>query len=362
MNIERRTMLTIFLYLIGFWPVLGQEWVKSAPEREGLSGDTLAAMETAVRAGDFTKISSILIARHGKLVFESYFAGDSLSLRNTRSATKTITGMLVGFAIDQRKLSLQTPILPFFKDLLPVENSDPRKERITVEDLLTMSSMLECDDNNQFSRGNEERMYLIEDYVRFFLNLPIKGFPAWEMKPVDAPYGRSFSYCTAGVVTLGAVLERATGSSVPDFASKNLFGPLGIKSAEWQFSPTGSAMTGGGLGLSSRDLLKLGQLYLDGGVWAGNSILSAAWVQASTRPHAEIDESTQYGYLWWLKSFPTPVKSYAAYFMTGNGGNKVVVFPGLDMVVVVTATWFGVRKAHEQTDRLITSYVLPAVR
>ena len=272
-----------------------KEWSLAKPQDEGLVPEPLSKMETAIRSGDLKKINSVLIARHGKLVYENYFNGSNAdALQDTRSATKSITDILVGIAIDQNILAgVSAPILPFFSDKQPLQNPDPRKSKITIEDFLTMSSLLECDDWSNFSRGNEERMYLIEDWVKFTLDLPIKGFAPWVTKPQDSPYGRSFSYCTAGASTLGALLERATKMPVPDFARANLFGPLGIEKTDWKFSPLGTAQTGGGLGLRSRDLLKLAQLYLNGGTWNGKRIVSEAWVKTSTQPHVQIDDRYQ---------------------------------------------------------------------
>jgi CubicO group peptidase (beta-lactamase class C family) len=338
-------------------------WATATAASAGLSPVRLQAMETAIRNGEFKKIGSILIARHGKLVYEGYFDGsDASAFRDTRSATKSVTDMLVGIAIDKGLLAgVDVPILPFFPDKQPLQNPDPRKAKITVEDFLTMSSLLECDDWNDFSRGNEERMYVIEDWIQFTLDLPIKGFPPWVKKPSEAPYGRSFSYCTAGATTLGGVLDRATKTAVPEFAMKNLFAPLGIQKVDWKFSPLGLAQTGGGLGLKSRDLLKLGQLYLNRGVWNGSRIVSERWVKTSTQPHARIDDQTEYGYFWWLKSFKSAEKSYPAFYMSGNGGNKVAVFPALDMVAVPTSTNYNTRGMHEQTDKLLTDYILASL-
>jgi CubicO group peptidase (beta-lactamase class C family) len=199
---------------------------------------------------------------------------------------------------------------------------------------------------NDFSRGNEERMYLVEDWAQFILDLPIRGRMRVGEESETLPYGRFFSYCTGGVFTLSEVLAKATGQRTDDYARKKLFEPLGITNVQWVYSPMNVPQTGGGLRLTSRDLLKIAQLYLNHGQWRGKRIVSESWVQTSTRPHARIDETTEYGYLWWLKSFKSGDKSYPAFFMSGNGGNKVVVIPSLDMTVVITSTNYATRNAR----------------
>jgi CubicO group peptidase (beta-lactamase class C family) len=142
---------------------------------------------------------------------------------------------------------------------------------------------------------------------------------------------------------------------------KTLFAPLKIQKVEWQITPSGLAMTGGGLGLQSRDLLKLGQLYANGGIWNNERIVTERWVKTSIQPHARVDEETEYGYLWWLKAFKSGDKKFAAYLMQGNGGNKVAVFPDLNMIVVITTTNYNVRGAHALSDQLLSDYILAAV-
>jgi len=339
------------------------DWVTAAPESVGVAAKPLRDMETAIRAGEFKKIGSVLVARHGKLVSEAYFDGDGATLRDTRSATKSITDALVGIAIGEKKLSgVDARVLALLPERARrMQNPDPRKDKMTVEDFLTMSSPLECDDWNDASRGNEERMYVIEDWAQFILDLPVRGHMHLAETEEQPKYGRYFSYCTGGVFVLSEVLQKATGMRTDRYAQEKLFGPLGITDAQWVYSPLNIPQTGGGLRLTSRDLLKIGQLYLDGGSWQGRRIVDEAWVKASTQPHAQIDDQTDYGYLWWLKAFKSGGKGYPAFFMSGNGGNKVAAFPGLDMVVVITSTNYNTRGMHEQTEKLLTDYILAAV-
>lgn len=356
-------------------------WTRGEPAAHGVDAASLTALDAAIRADEYGTITSLLVARDGAIVHETYFAGDAQTLRNTRSVTKTITGMLLGIAIEEGALppgeghggGVTTPVLAALGDPA-VAHADPRKGQITVEDLLTMSSLLECNDWNPYSRGNEERMYIIEDWQQFVLDLPIKGFAPWEPTPDESPFGRSFSYCTGGVFLLGRVLAAVTDQPVDAWAHSRLFAPLGIARVDWQRSPFGHEQTGGGLGLRTRDLAKFAQLYLQGGRWPGGQqepeqpppeqrqVVPRDWVRRSTTPHVRIDERNRYGYLWWLTELEGAGGRHEVWYMSGSGGNKVFAVPSLRLVAVITTENFDRRDAHALADRLFAEGVLGAVR
>lgn len=231
---------------------------------------------------------------------------------------------------------------------------------MTLEDRLTMSSAWECDDENRFSAGNGERMYLSEDWTRFALDLPVRGFAPWMTRPEDCPHGRAFSYCTAGSFLPGAVIERATGKPLATFAAEALEGPLGIRQAQWNRSSEGAGMGGGGTRCRSRDLAKLGQLVADGGRWQGRQIIATPWINAALTVHAQAREDADYGYQFWRFRFPHAQGEQSAWAMSGNGGNYVFIVPERQLVAVITRT-SNPRNVHPQSQQMFGDYVLKAM-
>jgi len=318
-------------------------------------------MDSAVVAGNYERITSILIAKDGNVLFEKYYNGSTInSKHNTRSATKTMATLLTGIAIEKGFVnSEKDKIFKYLQHKLPVKNPDKRKDNMTIEDLLTMSSPLECNDNNNFSRGHEERMYLIEDWTQFYVNLPIRSFP-FSPKPKDLQYGRAFSYCSAGAATMSEILESAVNMKLDVFAKKHLFDPLKIKDYKLHYTPKDILNTAGGSEYKSRDFLKLIQLCLNNGQWEGKQIIPSAWIDKASSPKANAFGGMQYGYLFWLADFgdDKKVKTYA---MAGNGGNKIIACPELGLTVVMTSTNYNNRSAHGYTNELMNKFIVPAI-
>lgn len=284
-----------------------------------------------MRVSEYGEITSVVVSRRGERVIEEYFDGDVDTLRNTRSCTKTVAGMLLGMAIDRGVVpGVETPL----EELLG-EPAPP----VVLRDLLTMSSCLDCNDWDAASPGNEELMYPQKDWLAFALRLPLRQ-------------STTFSYCTAGVVALGIALERTLGERLSDFAERELFTPLGIERAQWAYTPKHETSMAGGLELTTRSLLRLGELYLR----SGEDLIPAKWVAESIRAHARINDEMEYGYLWWLREYG----GEHCFFMTGAGGNRVHVFPESERVVVITTTNFRRRDAHDLSDRLLREQILAA--
>ncbi|MEQ4574934.1 MAG: serine hydrolase [Gammaproteobacteria bacterium] len=343
-------------------PALDDGWKTAAPAAAGWNTDVLAAMERAIADGQAPETTSVLIARDGALVYERYFGdSDRQALQDTRSATKSVTALLVGAAIAQGAIpGVQARVYDGFRDR-HWQNPDPRKDAITVEDLLTMSSQWECDDDNGFSAGNEERMYLSADWVQFALDLPVKGYAPWMKRPQQSPYGRAFAYCTAGSFLLGALVEKATGQRLEDFAAQALERPLGIVRSQWVHASEGTGMGGGGTRYRSRDLAKFGQLLLDHGRWHGRQVLPASWTDAMMTVRAQARDDADYGYLLWRFRFPVRGVERGVWAMSGNGGNYVFVLPEERLVAVITRRAYNQRQMHQQSQKLFADYVLQAM-
>jgi CubicO group peptidase (beta-lactamase class C family) len=312
----------------------------------------------AIERGDAPDTTSVLVMRGAAIEYEHYFGGATAeTLHDTRSSTKSLTALAVGIAIDRHVLpGLDAPAFGYLTDLAPFEHAEPQKSTITIEDLLTMSSALACDDNDDASPGNEENMYPEQSWARWAVDLPVRAD-----YQRDASGRGPWHYCTAGVFLLGQILGRAAHQSVDQFMAAQLLAPLGITRWEFSKSPTGEVMTGGGLRLRTRDLATLARMMLAHGAWNGAQIVPAAFARAALTQHRTAFPDQNYGYLFWTRQYKTPCGMTTGWFMSGNGGNAIVMFADLDAVVVVTRTHYNQRGMHQQTVKLIEEQILPTL-
>jgi CubicO group peptidase (beta-lactamase class C family) len=349
-------------------PAAGSDhWPVATIDSVGLSSATLCPMVKWLSDWKDGNVHSVLVVRHGKLVFEHYFTGSDEHLgepvgdvtfgpdirHDARSMTKSVTDLLVGIAIDRGYIkSIGQSVFSFFPQYSDLRTLE--KDRITLRDLLTMSSGLEWhefDTPYTSDDNSENKMDNAKDPYRFALG-----------QAVVAPPGRIWNYNSGSTELLGAILHRATGKPLDRLARSLLFEPLGITDFEWYKDAQGNPTAAAGLRLRPRDYAKIGQLVLQRGAWNGKQIVPTGWIDASTTPQINGFLVFFYGYQFWLgRSLVAkhPVDWAAAW---GLGGQRVFIVPALDLVVVVTA---GLYKSDIQAQvplQILNQYVLSAVQ
>jgi CubicO group peptidase (beta-lactamase class C family) len=323
------------------WPVA------SVNEDKLVDRAALCRMADRLAASD-ARIHAVLVARSGKLVFERYFRGadeipgrisrrrvenvsfDADTLHDVKSISKCVASLALGIAIDRGLIgSIDQPIFSFFPELSDLRS--PEKERIRLSHALTMSMGLAWeeatpatgDDNN-----DEARMRRASDPCRYVLGLP-----------VTAPAGQEFFYNTGALALVSAIVRKATGRPLDEFARETLFEPLGITAGEWE-RRKGDTDAGGGLRLRPRDMAKIGQLVLAGGRWNGRQLVPRGWIENSTAPQIKATEGLSYGYLWWLGRSLLNGREVHWAGALGRGGQSIRIVPELDLVAVVTAGYY----------------------
>ena len=277
------------------------------------------------------KIDSVLVQRKDTLIFE-YYRNNKMKEKKHKiySVTKSILSALIGIAIDKGYIeNVNTPITNYFPEF-----KDTGLQEITIKHLLTMTSGLHWPGNNG--------MISSKNWVNFILQ-----------QDIDNPPGKEIVYSCGSSQLLSAILQKATGLNAEAFAKKHLFTPLGITDYRWNNDAQGIAIGGFGLNMKTVDMLKIGTLYLNNGVWKSNQIVPHHWIEESTSPKFKSNDIFSYAYHWWNLTSDNQVRIYFAY---GREGQYIIVAPGYELVVVFTSS---IKDDHLRPLNYFKDYLLP---
>lgn len=361
-------------------------WPTSTPAAERMDAPALERFDGDIKAGKYGFVDSMLVIRHGKIVFERTYRHDYDTiyakeaaepgplnandpsgpynyfnpwwhpfyrrgdLHTMQSVTKTITSMVIGVATARKEFpALDTPVLQFF-DAGKVANVDDRKRRMTLRHVLTMSSGLDWDEDLPYAdpRNDSSRMEASFDWVRYTIDRPMAQEP-----------GTTFKYSSGVTQLLSHIFRFATKKDIEEYAERHLFAPLGIDRYYWKRAPTGLVDTEGGLFLRPRDVAKLAYLYAKNGIWDGKAIVQPDWVRQSLAPSIAVGDGVQYGFKWWLYPYARG-DSRLAWGGSGLGGQRPIYFPDYDLLVVFTG-WNILPNRPSLTPRMAIDRILEAV-
>lgn len=317
----------------------------SSLESEGFNQLKIENAIDNLRSNEYSRIHSVLILKNNKLVLEDYFDGHTRSwpinnsdlinfnrsiLHMQASVTKSLISILVGLAVDQGLISdINDTVFKYFPEYEEYENWNENKAGLTIRHLLTMTSGI--DYGSPDWQSFENNISGTNDWVKSILDCPVPDEP-----------GSVWEYTSGNPHVLGAVVANAAGMPLDEFAEQYLFEPLGITNMEWVYSNVGRAFGGGCHRMRPVDMLKLGKLFANYGLWEGNQIISKEWILESTEEYHT--PSDGYGYLWWR---PKSISDEFVFLAAGGGGQQIYVFPELDMVVVFTAGYYESSEGSE---------------
>jgi CubicO group peptidase (beta-lactamase class C family) len=306
---------------------------------------TLSFDAALAEAATLPRIRSLLVSVDGTLAAERYFHGAAPGRpANMKSASKSIISALVGVAIHRGLIgSVHDPISRYLSEYV---RTDPAKAAITIEDLLTMRTGLETTSNRNYGRWVSS-----SNWVRFVLDQPM----------VDEPGGRMI-YSTGSTHLLSAILTRATKTGTLAFAQSALAAPLGITLGAWQRDPQGIFLGGNEMPMRPRDMLRIGELYLNGGRYQDRQIVPREWIQTSIVPRTTSRWSDrEYGYGWWIRT----LDDEPAFYAWGYGGQFIFVVPSVRLVVVTTSVAEPGSERRDHLDGiydLMEDHIVPVAR
>jgi CubicO group peptidase (beta-lactamase class C family) len=306
-------------------------------------------------------VQSLLIARHGKLVLEEYFYGfDAERPHDMRSAGKTFAPVLVGLARDHgAQVSPETPVYSLFPEYKPFAHWDERKQRMRLQDLMSMTAGYDCDeDHSDDAPLNEDVMQeqtAQPDWYKYALDAPMAHDPGG-----DRAY-----YCSPELNLVGGVAAKVSGSRLPELFYDDFARPLQFHTYHLNLQPTGEAYMGGGAYIRPRDQLKLGQLYLAGGMWNGRRVIRQDWVEQSLAVHARFEDrfgvDHLYGWGWHIHHLKVDGHVYTEYEAGGNGGQLVLILPELDLVIGFSGGAYGdFQNWGKWGPQVVPQYIIPA--
>ncbi|WP_197028234.1 serine hydrolase [Bosea sp. 117] len=347
-------------------PDILDDWDVATPASVGFDPAALCAIGARLADPNAPNLHSLLVIRHGRLVYETYAEGrderwgrdigviayDARRLHDMRSVTKSVVSLLFGIAFERNAIKdLDAPAIGFFPEYADL--ATPDINRITLKHLLTMTPGLAWSEGGPwFGPTNDERlMYEATDPYRY----------VFTRRPIYAP-GTRWEYSSGATTLLGAVLQKAIGRQLPDFAREALFEPLGMREVEWITLGNGDAAAGGGLRLKPRDMAKIGQLVLAGGIWQGRRVVSEEWIRQSIEPRFEGWLPMRYGYQWWVGGSKVGDRSVPWIAAIGLGGQRLFIVPSLDLVVASTAGLYREADQGYYARAILEDDVIPAIR